>query len=74
MSEAGQILALLAALSLLASLAIWAALLRGPLLQRLDGQPASNAGLTALVIQLLMLAVGLSAVAAVLAVVGGMFL
>jgi hypothetical protein len=70
MSEAAQMLALFSALSLFASVAIWATLLRGPLLQRLDGKRVSNAGPAALAIQLLMLAVGVSAVAAVLAVVG----
>jgi hypothetical protein len=74
MSEAAQILALFSALSLLASVAIWAVLLRGPLLQRLDGRRVSNAGPAALAIQLLMLAVGVSAVAAMLAVAGWIFL
>lgn len=74
MPEAAHMLALVAALCLISSVGIWAAFLRGPLLQRLDGQRASNAGPAALAIQLLMLAVGVSAVAALLAVVGWMFL
>jgi hypothetical protein len=45
-------------------------LLRGPLLQRLDGQRASNAAPAPLAMKLLMAAFGVSAVAAVLAIVG----
>lgn len=74
MPEAASMLALFAALCLVSSVGIWSALLGGPLLQRLDGQRASNAGPAALAIQLLMLAVGVSAIAAVLAIIGWMFL
>ena len=49
---------------------LWVELLRGPLLQRLDGPRASNAAPAALAIKLLMAAFGVSALAAVLAIAG----
>jgi hypothetical protein len=52
------------------SFAIWANWLRGPLLERLDGQLTSNEALAGIAIKLLFLAFGVSAVAAVLAIVG----
>jgi hypothetical protein len=70
MPEAVRILAIFSVIFLLASAAIWGGLLRGPLLQRLDGTRASNNGPGQLAIQALVLAFGLSAVAAVLAIVG----
>lgn len=70
MPEAARTLAFLSALLMVASFSIWAKWLRGPLLQRLDGDRASNAAPAALAIKLLMLAVGISAVAAVLAIGG----
>jgi len=69
MSETAQILAFLSALLLAASVAIWAKL-RGPLLQRLDGTRASNAGPAELATQVLVTAFGVAVLAAVLAVVG----
>ena len=68
MAEFAQIISLCGALLLLACLFIWASVLRGPLLQRLDGGRASNAGPAELVSQVLVLAFGLSVVAAALAV------
>jgi len=69
-AEAASILALFSALLLIAAVGTWTALLRGPLLQRLDGRRTSNAGRAAIAIQLLILAFGVSAVAAALAIVG----
>ena len=70
MPEIAQTLAFLSALLMLMSFAIWAKQLRGPLLQRLDGQRASNVAPAGIAIRLLMAAFGLSALAAVLAIIG----
>jgi hypothetical protein len=70
MSEVAQALAFLSALLMVISFAIWLKWLRGPLLQRLDGQRASNAAPAALAIKLLMAALGVSALAAILAIGG----
>jgi hypothetical protein len=70
MTEVAQALAFLSALLMVIAFVIWLNWLRGPLLQRLDGQRASNATPAALAIKLLMAAVGVSALAAILAIVG----
>jgi hypothetical protein len=70
MPETARALALFSAAFLLASCAIWTVLLRGPMLQRLDGRRASNNRPAQLAVQLLAEGFGLSAVAAVLAVAG----
>jgi hypothetical protein len=70
MLELARTLAFASALLMVISFVIWVSLLRGPLLQRLDGQRASNAAPAALAVKLLMLAFGVSAVAAILAIVG----
>jgi hypothetical protein len=70
MTEAARILALLSALSLVGSVLIWATLLRGPLLQRLDGRRVSNAGAAKFAMNGLASAFGLSAAAAVLGIAG----
>ena len=70
MPEIARILAFASALLILVSFAIWANRLRGPLLQRLDGRRASNEAPAAIAIKLLLLALGVSAVAAVLAIIG----
>jgi hypothetical protein len=70
MPEIAQTLAFLSALLMVISVAIWAKQLRGPLLQRLDGQRASNVTPAGIAMKLLMAAFGLSALAAVLAIVG----
>jgi hypothetical protein len=70
MPEVAQALAFLSALLIVMSFAIWSNWLRGPLLQRLDGQRASNAAPAALAIKLLIAAFGVSALAAVLAIAG----
>jgi hypothetical protein len=71
MLEAAGTLALLSALLLAASVTIWG-MLRGPLLQRLDGSRASNDGAAELAMKTLVLAFGLSSVAAVWAIVAWM--
>jgi hypothetical protein len=70
MPEVAQALAFLSALLMVISFAIWSKWLGGPLLQRLDGQRASNAAPAALAIKLLISAFGVSALAAVLAIAG----
>jgi hypothetical protein len=70
MPEIAQALAFLSALLIVMSFAIWSNWLRGPLLQRLDGQRASNTAPAALAIKLLMAAFGVSALAAMLAIAG----
>lgn len=70
MAGVSQALAVLSALLMAISFAIWSKWLGGPLLQRLDGQRASNAAPAALAIKLLMAAFGVSVVAAVLAIGG----
>jgi hypothetical protein len=69
MLELAQTLAFASALLMVISVVIWLNWLRGPLLQRLDGHRASNAAPAALAIKFLMIALGVSAVAAVLAVI-----
>lgn len=70
MLELGQVLGFFSAVLLILAGAAWVQLGRGPVLQRLDGPASSNSGQGELVSRLLILALGLSAVAAVLAVVG----
>lgn len=72
MIDAARTLAALSALLMTASIAIWTNWLRGPLLLRLDGQKASNAAPAGIAIRLLIGAFGLSAVAAVFAIIGWM--
>jgi len=69
MLETAHILALFSAVLLLIAIAIWGEMLGGPLLQRLDGARASNSAPANVAIQVLLLALGLSALAAALAVV-----
>jgi hypothetical protein len=70
MSEVARILAFASVVLMAISFAIWSNWLRGPLLERLDGQRASNAAPATLAITLLMVAFGVSVIAAVLAIVG----
>lgn len=70
MSEVARILAFVSAILMAISFVIWANWLRGPLLQRIDGQRASNAAPAALAIKLLIAAFAVSAVAAALAILG----
>jgi hypothetical protein len=70
MLEAARVLGVISAVLLVASIGAWVRLLRGPALQRLDGRVGPNFAQAQLASQLLMLAAGLSAVAAILAVAG----
>lgn len=70
MIESARALALLSAVLMVTSVAVFSKWLRGPLMQRLDGQRASNIAPSAIVLKLLIAALVISAVAAVLAVVG----
>jgi hypothetical protein len=70
MPEAARTLGLLSALLMVISFAIWSNWLRGPLLQRLDGQRESNAAPAGIAVELLMAAFCVSVLAAVLAIVG----
>lgn len=70
MPELARTLGFLAALLMVISFAIWSNWLRGPLLQRLDGRRASNTGPAGFAIKLLLAALGVSALAAVLAIGG----
>jgi hypothetical protein len=70
MSEVARILAFASVVLMAISFAIWSNRLRGPLLERLDGQRASNAAPATLAITLLMVAFGVSVIAAVLAIGG----
>jgi hypothetical protein len=72
MSEVARILGFGSALLMGISFAIWASWLRGPLSQRLGEVRASNAAPATLAITLLMVAFGVSVIAAVLAI-GGWF-
>ena len=67
-----RVLAVAAAVLMVISFAIWLSWLRGPLLQRLDGPRVSNVGPAALAMKLLIVAFGVSLVAAVLAIVAFM--
>jgi hypothetical protein len=70
MREAAQILGLGSAAMLIAAVLTWVRLGRGPALQGLDGRSESISGQAELASQLLVLAFGLSAIAAILAVMG----
>lgn len=70
MVETARLLGALAAMLLVAAVAVWVRLFRGPQLQSLDGSAARKAGNAEAASQLLVLAAVLSAVAAFLAVAG----
>ena len=70
MIDAARTLAVLSALLMGASIAIWTNWLRGPLLQRLDGQKASNVAPAGIAVKLLIVAFGFSALAAAFAIIG----
>ena len=69
MLEAGRILGGFSAVLLVAAIAVWLKLLRGPRLQTLDGRTGSSVE-GEFASQLLMLAAVLSGAAALLAIVG----
>lgn len=70
MTEIAQILGWLSGALLFAAFAAWMKVPRGAFLQRLGGRPALNSRRAEGASQLLFLAAGVSAVAAVLAVAG----
>ena len=70
MVEAAGILGGISAVLLVAAIAAWIKLIRGPALQALDGRRHPDSGPTEIASQILMLAAGLSAAAAILAVGG----
>jgi hypothetical protein len=70
MLEGAQLFAVVSAALLLAAFLVWATLLKGPMLQRLDGSRASNARPAEIATWILASALGLSAIAAVVAIVG----
>lgn len=73
MPEIARMLAILSSLLLGASVIIWVNVLRGPLLQRLDGKRPSNARPAELASGLLVFAFGIAAIAAILAIVGWIY-
>ena len=70
MDEAAKIIGLFSAALLIVAVVAWVRLGWGPALQRTDGRMASTSGETEFASQLLVLAFGLSAIAAILAVIG----
>ena len=70
MLEAAPIIGGFSAVLLVAAIAAWVKLLRGPPLQSIDGRPAASRAPAELAAQILALAFVLSAVAVVLAIVG----
>ena len=70
MLEFGQMVGLLSAGFLIVAVAAWVRLWRRPVLQPIDGHPAAIPTQTELASQLMVLAFGLSALAAILAVLG----
>jgi hypothetical protein len=70
MLEAARILGCFSAVLLVAAVAAWVKLARGPLLQRLDGRIGLNFAQAESASQLLVLALSLSVLAAILALAG----
>jgi hypothetical protein len=70
MLEVARVLGFFAATLLIVAVAAWIKLFRGPELQRLDGRAAPKVRNVEIASQLLVLAVFLSAIAAMLAVAG----
>jgi len=70
MLEAGQILASVAVILLIVSIAVWAKPLGHLSLRQLNGRTVANGGNLQSAAPLLLAAVGLSAVAAILAIAG----
>jgi hypothetical protein len=73
MLETSDMLGWFAAALLFAAVAAWLKLGRGPLLQRLNGRTAVKADQVESASRLLVIALGVSAVAAIVAVAGWMF-
>lgn len=70
MLELGQMLGLVAAILLVVTIAAWVKLGRGPSLQPIDGRSTAKHAPAEFAAQLLALAFGLSALAALVAVIG----
>ncbi len=68
MHEVAQAIGWLSAVVLIVAVGAWLKLLFRPALQRLDGRPPANGGRFEAASQLIVLAVGLSSVAAILAI------
>jgi len=73
MIEAGNVLGVLAAVLLLMAVIAWIKLIRGPLLQRMDGRTGMDAVQGEFASELLLWAAGLSSAAMFLAVAGWIF-
>jgi len=73
MIEAGNVLGVLAAVLLLMAVMAWIKLIRGPLLQRMDGRTGMDAVQGEFASELLLWAAGLSSAAMFLAVAGWIF-
>lgn len=70
MHDAAQVIGWLAAASLIVAVGSWLKLLLQPAVQSLDGGASASVGRVEVASQLIALAVGLSAVAALLAIAG----
>jgi len=73
MVEAGNVLGVIAAVLLLMAVIAWLKLIRGPLVQRLDGRTGMDEAQGELASKLLFWAAGLSSAAAFVAVAGWIF-
>ena len=73
MVEAGNVLGVLAAALLLMAIVAWVKLIRGPLMQRIDGRTGTDPSEGEFASELLFWAAGLSTAAMFLAVVGWIF-
>jgi len=73
MVEAGNVLGVLAAVLLLMAVIAWVKLVRGPLLQRMDGHTSMDPSQVEFASELLFWAAGLSSAAMFLAVAGWIF-
>ena len=73
MVEAGNVLGVLAAILLFLAVMSWIGLVRGPLLQRMDGSTGDDPAQIELASELLFWAAGLSSAAALLAIAGWIF-
>ena len=73
MVEAGRILGVLSAVLLLMAVITWVKLIRGPLMQRMDGRTGLDLAQGEFASELLFWAAGLSSAAMLLAIVGRIF-
>jgi len=73
MVEAGNVLGVLAAVLLLMAVIAWVKLVRGPLMQRMDGHTSKDPSQGEFASELLLWAAGLSSAAMFLAIAGWIF-